>query len=146
MTKRSYRPSARLLSDQARRRSEARWEAAADLERRTTYLTDHTGRTVHVIDWSREQIAEWRANDRAVATRKKIAASWERCPVCTTQCTLNECAAGCSIVVPDPQSEMGTSGADSDKPTSARFLIILCAILTTFVAVLTYIGNLIAHG
>jgi hypothetical protein len=32
----------------------------------------------------------------------RVAASWERCPVATNQCTENECRNGCAIVVPDP--------------------------------------------
>jgi N utilization substance protein B len=40
---------------------------------------------------------------KEIERRLAVAAEWERCPVCTLQCTQNECRNGCSIMVPYPK-------------------------------------------
>lgn len=97
--RRECRPrlSPRGIADKMRRESEHRQDARDAQAARTTQRRDYTGRAVHMVGWSSEDLAKWDAEQARAKQIMKARASWESCPVCTTQCSENECKEGCVL-------------------------------------------------
>lgn len=58
--------SSRVRANNRRREREHREEAREALSARTTHLVDATGRPVHMVGWTPQQIADWKKREGVV--------------------------------------------------------------------------------